>query len=92
MKAIPIKIPEEELDKIDYLIKIGKFKNRSDALRNFISKSLEKEEILTTSDEIDEAKIQKLLDFVFLQGKKEDLITFTSAKSATDLVAEGRER
>lgn len=89
MSAIPIRIPTDNLERIDYLVKIGRFKNRSEALKYFISTSLEKEEILMLEHDVDMDKINGLLSKI---GKKKNLLVIESKKSAVELVGEGRSR
>ena len=45
MTIVPIQLNDVELQKIDYLIQLGKYKNRSQAIRMFISHQLEEETI-----------------------------------------------
>jgi Arc/MetJ-type ribon-helix-helix transcriptional regulator len=89
MSAIPVRIPTDKLERIDYLVKIGRFKNRSEALKFFISTSLEKEEIIMLEHDVDMKKIDELLDKI---GNRKDLLTIESEKSAVEMVSEGRSR
>ena len=89
MSAIPVRIPTDKLERIDYLVKIGRFKNRSEALKFFISTSLEKEEIIMLEHDVDMIKINELLDKI---GKKKNLLIIESEKSAVEMVSEGRSR
>lgn len=46
MANIPIKLSNADVKKIDYLVKIGRFKSRNQAIRSLINKSLEEESFL----------------------------------------------
>lgn len=93
MNAIPIKLSSSVIEKIDYLIKIGKYKNRSQAIREFISRALENETLFEIEEEINISKITKLLDFTLHKNKgKDSIIEIVTSKTAEELVAEGRER
>lgn len=87
MSAIPVRIPIDILERIDYLVKIGRFKNRSEALKFFVSTSLEKEEIIMLEHDVDMIKINELLAKI---GKKKNLLVIGSEKSAVEMVSEGR--
>jgi len=43
MTIVPIQLNEMELQKIDFLIKTGKYKNRSQAIRTLLNQRLEQE-------------------------------------------------
>lgn len=89
MSAIPVRIPTDKLERIDYLVKIGRFKNRSEALKFLISKSLDKEEISMLEHDVDMDKINGLLSKI---GRKKNLLVIESEKTAVELVSEGRSR
>ena len=93
MNAIPIKLSSNVIEKIDYLIKRGKYKNRSQAIREFILRALENETLFEIEKEINISKITKLLDFTLNTNKgKDSIIEIMTSKTAEELVAEGRER
>jgi len=89
--TIPIPLDENEINKIDYLVKIGRYKNRTQALKALIQEKLAQETIIfdweKSSDEIAKKKIIqeliKLPEFSF---------SIKSAKSAEELIGEERER
>lgn len=91
MATIPLNIDEADLKKIDYLVKKGLFKNRSQALRNLLLEQLnhinlpfeweEKE-----SDEKVNYVVRKLLN---IPNQK---LIIKSDKPASQLIQEERER
>ncbi|MHA1728143.1 MAG: ribbon-helix-helix domain-containing protein [Promethearchaeota archaeon] len=91
MTTIPIRIDEIDLKKIDFLIKIGRFKNRSQALRQFIHDRLKKEILLF---EQDDKSNEKLRLEVLSKLKKKDNFSFSllSKKNAEEIIGENRER
>ena len=89
MSAIPVRIPIDELERIDQLVRKGRFKNRSEALKHFISTSLGKEEMLILEQDVDMTKINILLSKV---RNNKNFINISSEKSAVELVGEGRSR
>ena len=93
MNAIPIKLSSNVIEKIDYLIRSGKYKNRSQAIREFISRALENETLFEIEEEINISKITDLVEFTLNESKgKDEIIEIATSKTAIELVAEGRER
>lgn len=90
MSTFPVKLKKELIEKIDYLVRIGRYPNRSAAIREIIEEKLEDENYFIEDSIINWEKINKILQE--LTGLKDFIITFTSEKSATELVSEGRER
>ena len=63
MTTIPIQLNEVDLGKIDYLIKIGRYKNRSQALRFLIQDRLSQETIQFEFENIEvEKKRQQIVE------------------------------
>jgi Arc/MetJ-type ribon-helix-helix transcriptional regulator len=72
MTTIPIKIDDVELRKIDHLVKIGRFKNRSQAIRSFIRDKLIDETLLP--DQVDpetEKRYSEILAKELVEGERE---------------------
>ena len=90
MATLPIRLKKELIEKIDYLVKIGRYPNRSAAIRGILQEKLDNENYISEDELINKEKINKMLKKL---GKLKDFkISFTSEKSATELVSEGRER
>jgi Arc/MetJ-type ribon-helix-helix transcriptional regulator len=91
MTTIPVPIDESDLKKIDYLIKIGRYKNRTQAIKTIIQEKLAQETIIFEWEKgIDELSIKKTInDLIKLSD-----FTFAikSNKSADELIGEDRER
>ncbi|MDD1778515.1 MAG: ribbon-helix-helix domain-containing protein [Candidatus Helarchaeota archaeon] len=90
MATIPIKLKKELIEKIDYLVKIGRYTNRSTAIREILEEKVENESIILKESSIIEEKIKPILQE--LLDAKDFELNLKSKKSATELVSEGRER
>ena len=90
MATLPVKLKKELIEKIDYLITIGRYPNRSAAIREILQEKLADENYFFEDLLINREKINKILNN--LKAKKDFKIIFESNKSATDIVSEGRER
>ena len=89
MTSIPIRLNDEIIKKIDILISKGKYKNRTEALRDQIIKGLDKISLVENSV-IENEKFDLILKKMLLQKSTPNLLR--TKKSVVDLVAEGRER
>lgn len=56
MTKIPIQLDENDLKKIDYLVKRGMYKNRSHAIRSLLNQILEQETIGYNWESLDEVE------------------------------------
>ncbi|MCE7735308.1 MAG: ribbon-helix-helix protein, CopG family [Candidatus Heimdallarchaeota archaeon] len=93
MNTVPIKLSSSDIEKIDFLIATGKYKNRSQAIRDLISRALEDEILFEIEEKINFSKINELLEFTLNESKgKDSIIEIVTSKTAIELVAEGRER
>lgn len=88
--TLPIKLRKELVEKIDYLVKIGRYSNRSTAIREILEEKLTKENYFIQNTQIDEEKVNKVIQN--MKKVKNFRIDLKSVKSATDLVSEGRAR
>lgn len=89
MGNIPVSLDDELIEKIDLLVKRGIYKNRSEALRDQITKNLSKISIMDKDQEQDKL-YQELLDKLLKLPNPPQLLN--TKKSITELVSEGRER
>ncbi|MFX0133525.1 MAG: ribbon-helix-helix domain-containing protein [Candidatus Hodarchaeota archaeon] len=88
--SIPIKLKKEIIEKLDYLVKVGRYPNRSAAVREIIEEKLSNENYLLEDFMLIEEKVKPILQKLI---KIQDFeIVLKSKKSATELVSEGRER
>lgn len=91
MATIPIQLSETDLEKIDHLILIGKYKNRSQAVKSMLQSKLEQEKVPSEWDTpADKENRQKIISQI-LQNKHFK-IEILSIKNAVDLVRENRDR
>ncbi|MHA1617477.1 MAG: hypothetical protein ACTSX9_09250 [Candidatus Njordarchaeales archaeon] len=86
MSVVPVRLSKEEIMLIDYLVKIGRFKSRNEAIRYMIKKSLQ--------DLLDDLFVAKETDRIVedLLKISEDIFIIKSEKTAEELVREDRER
>ena len=97
MAIIPIKLNDTEVSKIDYLVKIGKFKSRNQAIKHFIHKNLELESIILDDELKSEEEIQRINKikkelFEHWKSLPEFVLCGKGGKSLVDQVSEGRDR
>ncbi len=91
MATIPIKLNKVEVSKIDYLVKLGKYKSRNQAIRSFIEKSLLQESINLEDDNLDIEKIKNIL-YQLWDLQPAFNLTTESNKSLVDMVSQDRMR
>ncbi len=91
MTTIPIPLDDNDLKKIDYLIKIGRYKNRTQAIKALLQEKLTQETIIFEWDKsYDEDTLKKIIST--LTRLPDFSFTIKSNKSATELIGEDRER
>ena len=91
MATIPIKLTKVEVSKIDYLVKLGKYKSRNQAIRSFIEVSLLQESINLDDQNPEIEKIKNEL-YLLWDSQPEFSLTTKSNKSLVDLVSQDRMR
>ncbi len=91
MATIPIKLKKVEVSKIDYLVKLGKYKSRNHAIRSFIEFSLLQESINLEDDNLEIEKIKNKL-YQLWDLQPEFNLTTRSNKSLVDMVSQDRMR
>ncbi len=91
MTTIPIQLSDIDLEKIDRLVKLGRYKNRSQAIKAMLREKLDQETIIfeweNEKDKDVQAQILKLA-----LSKKDSILTWKSPKSAVELIREDRDR
>ena len=91
MSTIPIKLNDSVLKKIDYLIKIGRYKNRSQAIKAFIEEKLALETIRLDFESSENSSLKKKI-IQDLVSSPDFFFEIKNKKSAAEIVAEERER
>ena len=91
MATIPIKLTEVEVSKIDYLVKLGKYKSRNQAIRSFIKISLLQESINLEEENLEIEKIKNTL-YQLWDLQPEFNLTTRNNKSLVDMVSQDRMR
>ncbi len=91
MATIPIQFPDEDLKKIDYLIKIGRYKNRSQAIKIMVEERLTRE---TLQFDFENSDNDETLQETVMRLRELPSVTFRTSggKSAAEIVSEERER
>jgi len=91
MPTIPIQLNEAELQKIDYLIRIGRYKNRNQAIKAMLNERLVRESYLFAFESAEEDQVRRKVVEKLL-GKPDISFKNLTKKSAVELVSEERER
>jgi len=93
-EVVPIRIPKDVLEKIELLVRLGKYANKSEALRTIIIEHLEErkellayEGLLSQDKEISEVA-ESLDEKEFLELCK---VIFSGRKTSVELIEEQRE-
>jgi len=91
MTVIPLKLDNDIVEKLDLLVKMRIYKTRNEALRHLIQNGLEKivADALALKVKGEESIIETLLT---MARKGIDVIKITSKETASELVAEERNR
>jgi len=93
-EVVPIRIPKEVLEKIELLVRLGKYANKSEALRTIIIEHLEERKELLTYEELlsQDKKISEVAESLdekeFLELCKAIL---SGRKTSVELIEEQRE-
>jgi Arc/MetJ-type ribon-helix-helix transcriptional regulator len=93
MITVPVQLSDEDVAKIDYLVQIGKYKNRTQAIKHYLKTGLLQEIILFEWEEVDPQTVaasKRVLDKMCRHPQLN--FSIISAKSAHELIAEERER
>jgi Arc/MetJ-type ribon-helix-helix transcriptional regulator len=90
MAILPVKLKKELIEKIDYLVKIGRYTNRSTAIREILEEKLANENYILKESLIIEEQVRPIIQEIL--KIKDFKLNLKSKKSATELVSEGRER
>jgi len=91
MATIPVKLTKVEVSKIDYLVKMGKYKSRNQAIRSFIKINLLQESINLENDNPETENIKDKL-YQLWDSQPEFNLTAKGNKSLVDLVSQDRMR
>ena len=90
-KVIPIRIPKEVLEKIELLVRLGKYSTKSEALRSIIIEHLEEKKELLAYEGLQDEKISKVAESL---NEKEFFelckAIFRGSKTSVELIEEQR--
>jgi Arc/MetJ-type ribon-helix-helix transcriptional regulator len=92
MATIPIQLNDVDLKKIDYLVKSGRYKNRSQAIKSMIQEKLTQEVLPFEVDNPDQDELMKKILHDLREKKISGVFTIDSDKSAAELISEDRDR
>ena len=92
-EVVPIRIPKEVLEKIELLVRLGKYANKSEALRTIIEYLEERKELLAYEGLLSQDK--KISEVAESLDEKEFLelckAIFSGCKTSVELIEEQRE-
>jgi Arc/MetJ-type ribon-helix-helix transcriptional regulator len=92
MTTIPIQIADAELSKIDYLIRIGRYKNRSQAIKSMLQDKLNTESILFEDENPEEEILRQKIVGELEKRNHEPIFLIKSEKNSAELISEDRNR
>lgn len=88
---MPVKLEREDVAKLDILVKLGVFKNRSQAIRSLLREQLEKK--IAAIPQADLTGVRPVVDLMLrLSSRGVKVVRITSRKSAAEIIGEGRQR
>jgi hypothetical protein len=91
MATIPVQLNDIDLAKLDFLIRLGKYKNRTQAIKTIIQSKLEQESFPFEWDSpSDREKRQEIIQQILQNNSLK--IEIQSKKNAVELVREQRDR
>jgi Arc/MetJ-type ribon-helix-helix transcriptional regulator len=93
MTSVLIPISDIELEKIDYLVRMGKYKNRAQAIKALLKIGITHTYVTFEWEHIEEEEEEasrELLENMVKSAKP--IITIQSSKSAHELISEDRAR
>jgi len=91
LSVVPVKLERDDVKKLDTLVKLGIFKNRSQAIRSLLRDQLEKK--IAALPQADLTGVGPVLDLMLrLASRGVKVIRITSRRSPAELVGEGRQR
>jgi Arc/MetJ-type ribon-helix-helix transcriptional regulator len=85
MGVVPVRLDDEELKRIDLLVRRGLYRSRNEAIREMLRVKLSEE--LSEEEDVDEL-VEALLK---IKRKGTEPLVLTLGKTAVETVAEGRE-
>jgi len=91
MTTILIRLNDSDLKKLDYLIKIGRYKNRNQAIKAFIQEKLAKETISLDFENSEDLNLRKKI-VSDLSNHPTFLFKTNLKKSSAEVISEERER
>ncbi len=90
MAVLPVRLDEEDIRRIELLVKMKLFRNRSDAIRTLVREGLDRTLIFPTKIN---AQVRALVDALAKAHNKGELaVKLVSTKPAAELIAEERTR
>jgi Arc/MetJ-type ribon-helix-helix transcriptional regulator len=91
MSIVPVKLEKEDVKKLDMLVRLGVFKNRSQAIRWMLRDGMDKK--IESLPQIDLSGVEPVVELMMrLASRGANVIRITSAKTAGEMVSEGRHR
>jgi Arc/MetJ-type ribon-helix-helix transcriptional regulator len=91
LSVVPVKLEKEDVKKLDMLVRLGVFKNRSQAIRWMIRDGMNKK--IESLPQADLSGVEPVVELMLrLASRGANVIRITSTETAGEIVAEGRHR
>ena len=88
---MPVKLEKDDVKKLDMLVRLGIFKNRSQAIRSMLRDGLNQKTAAIPMTDL--GGISSVVELMLrLASRGFDVVRITSRASAGEIVAEGRQR
>jgi len=84
--VVPIRLSREQVRKINLLVKLGIYSNRSEAIKSMLEQSID----LEVQRYLVNPKVEQAVKALLTYKGGQDPIKLTTRKAAAELVAEGR--
>jgi Arc/MetJ-type ribon-helix-helix transcriptional regulator len=92
MITIPVQVNEIDVKKIDSLVRLGRFKNRNQAIKSMLQERLAYETLTLDVEDVDEENRRQKLIQEWSQKQVRIKFTIRTNQDAPELIGEDRER
>jgi len=86
MAVVPTRLSKEQVRKINLLVRLGVYANRSEAIKSMLERDMD----LEIQRYLVNPKVEQVVKAMLLYRNEQDVFKLTAKKSAVELVAEGR--
>ncbi|MFH0848769.1 MAG: ribbon-helix-helix domain-containing protein [archaeon] len=86
MAVVPIRLSREQIRRINLLVKLGMYSNRSEAIRSMLEHSMD----LEIQRYLSSPKVERTVKAMLAYKGSQRPLTLATRKTAADLIAESR--